>query len=173
MVPILMVVLLLVVPAWAQEQIKIGFVDLQKAISLSKEGRKARAKLEARLKDVEANLLKEQKKMEKLKAEMEKKRLLLNTEQKKNLERELQRRHRDYKRVMADANEEMRLREREARDGFLQGIEKAMAEVGKKEKFTLIVTRDQLLYVDQSIDITKKVVDLYDRNIVGVSVKTK
>ena len=173
MVAILMLGLLLSVPAFAQQSIKIGFVDLQKAISLSKAGKAAKTKFQSRFKGVEGKLRKERKELERLKADLEKKSLLLNNPQKKELERELQRKVRDYQRVMADSRDELRQREREAMDGVIKGIEKATAEVGKRGKFTLVVSRNQLLYVDGGIDITKKVVDLYDRSIVGVAAKTK
>jgi len=34
--------------------------------------------------------------------------------------------------------------------------------VGKAEKFTLILERSQILYSDQAIDITTKVIDVYN-----------
>jgi len=165
--------LLLAVPVWGQQKMKIGFVDLEKAIQTSKAGKNAKAKFQAQVKKVEANLLKEKAGLEKFRAEAEKKGLLLKEGEKRNLEREFQRRLRDYQVRMRDSQEELRAREREVMDNILKQIANVVSEVGKQEKFTLILPRSQLLYVDQGVDITQKVVDLYDRKVGAGVAKSK
>jgi len=41
---------LLAMPVWAQEKVKIGFIDLQRAISESQAGKKAKERFEAEVK---------------------------------------------------------------------------------------------------------------------------
>ncbi|MCH6546053.1 MAG: OmpH family outer membrane protein [Deltaproteobacteria bacterium] len=167
----LFLLLLLAAPVWGQEKMKIGFVDLEKAIQTSKAGKNAKAKFQAQVKKVEANLLKEKDGLEKFRADAEKKGLLLKEGEKRNLEREFQRKLRDYQVRMRDSQEELRQREREAMDNILKEIANVVSEVGKKEKFTLILPRSQMLYVDQGVDITQKVVALYDRKVgAGVAI---
>jgi len=165
--------LLLAVPVWGQQKMKIGFVDLEKAMQTSKAGKNAKAKFQAQVKKVEANLLKEKAGLEKFRADAGKRGLLLKEGEKRNLEREFQRRLRDYQVRMRDSQEELRAREREVMDNILKQIANVVSEVGKKEKFTLILTRSQLLYVDQGVDITQKVVDLYDRKVGAGVAKSK
>ena len=169
----LFLILLLAAPAWGQEKMKIGFVDLQQAIRLSKAGKKAKEKFQAQIKKVEADLMKEKEGLEKFRADFEKKALLLKDEEKSNLERAFQRRLRNYQVRMRDTQEELRQRERGAMDSILKEIAKLTNEIGKKEKFTLILTRSQLLYVDQGVDITQKVVDLFDARVGTGVAKTK
>jgi len=169
----LFLLLLLAAPVWGQEKMKIGFVDLEKAIQSSKAGKNTKTKFQAQVKKIEANLLKEKAGLEKFRADAEKKGLLLKEGEKRNLEREFQRKLRDYQVRMRDSQEELRQREREAMDNILKEIANVVSEVGKKEKFTLILTRSQMLYVDQGVDITKKVVDLYDRKVGAGVPKTK
>lgn len=167
----LVLLLLLAAPVWGQEKMKIGFVDLEKAIQTSKVGKNAKAEFQAQVKKVEANLLKEKEELEKFRTDAEKKGLLLKEAEKRNLEREFQRKLRDYQVRMRDSQDELRAREREAMDNILKEIAKVVSEVGKKEKFTLILTRSQMLYVDKGVDITQKVVDLYDSNVgAGVAI---
>jgi Skp family chaperone for outer membrane proteins len=45
---------------------------------------------------------------------------------------------------------------------ILKELEKIVNEVGKAEKFTLILERSQILYSDQGIDITNKVIEVYN-----------
>jgi len=169
----LFLLLLLAAPVWGQEKMKIGFVDLEKAIRTSKAGKNAKAKFQAQVKRVEANLLKEKDRIEKFRADAEKKGLLLKEGEKRNLEREFQRKLRDYQVRMRDSQDELRQREREAMDEVLKEIANVVSEVGKKEKFILILTRSQMLYVDQGVDITQKVVDLYDSKVGAGVAKTK
>ncbi len=169
----LFLLLLLAAPVWGQDKMKIGFVDLEQAVRTSKAGKNAKAKFQAQVKKVEANLLKEKEGLEQFRADAEKKGLLLKEGEKRNLEREFQRKLRDYQVRMRDSQDELREREREAMDNILKEIANVVSEVGKKEKFTLILTRNQLLYVDQGVDITQKVVDLYDSKVGARVAKTK
>ncbi|NIO09900.1 MAG: hypothetical protein GTO40_18605 [Deltaproteobacteria bacterium] len=169
----LLLFVLMTSPAWAQPKMKIGIVDLEEAIKSSKAGQSAKARFQAQIKKVEASLLQEKNGLEKFKADAEKKGLLLKDEEKRNLEREFQRRLRDYQMRMRDSQEELRAKERDAMNEILEQISKVISEVGKQEKFTMILTRNQLLYVDQGVDITKRVVTLYDRKVGAGAVKPK
>lgn len=164
---------LFVVPAWGQEKIKLGFIDLQRAISESQEGKKARQKFQSTVKRIEADLLKEKAEAERLKADLEKKGPLLKAEERRNLEMEVQKKVRDYQRSMRDSQEELRQREGEITSEILKDLEKIVSELGKAEKFTLILERTQVLYSDKAIDITDKVIDLYNNRTLGKAPKGK
>ncbi|MGH9892998.1 MAG: OmpH family outer membrane protein, partial [bacterium] len=97
-----------------------------------------------------------------LKGDMEKKAMLLKEDEKRNIEREYQRRFVGYQRTMRDIQEELRQKEGEITSEILKELEKVVLEVGKSEKFTLILERSQVLYSDQGIDITNKVIELYN-----------
>jgi outer membrane protein len=155
--------LLLVVSfAWGQEKIKIGYIDLQRAISESEAGKKAKDNFQSEVKRVESDLLKEKQEIERIKGELDKKGALLREEERSNLEREFQRRYNGYQRTMRDSQEELRQREGELTTRILKDLQAVVAEVGKSEKFTLIMERSQMLYSDQAIDITSRVLEIYN-----------
>lgn len=156
--------LLLAVPVRSQEGVKIGFVDLDRALNESRAGRSALEKLQAEVKETESSLLKEKQDLERLRSDIDKKRLLLKEVERRNLEKEFQRRVRNYQRAMRDSQEELNQRKNELMADILKGLEKAVTEVGKKEKFTLILERSQVLYTDQGVDITDTVIKRYDSN---------
>ena len=86
---------LLCVPAvGAQERVKIGFIDIQRAISDSNAGKRAKERFQAQVKKAEAELLKEKTELERLKADLDKKGPLMKEEERRNLEADLQRRYR-------------------------------------------------------------------------------
>ncbi|HEV8341050.1 MAG TPA: OmpH family outer membrane protein [Candidatus Binatia bacterium] len=159
--------------AWAQEKIKMGYIDIQRAIVESQSGKKAKENFQAQVKKAEGELLKEKQELERLKSDLDKKSPLLKEEERRSLEKELDRRYVGYQRTMRDSQEELRQRENEMTAVILRELEKIVAEIGKNEKFTLILERSQVLYIDQGIDITNKVIEVYNSRSPGKVTKAK
>jgi len=155
-------VLVLLLPAVVSAQVKIGFIDVQRAISESAAGKRAKDKFQAQVKKAEGDLLKEKNELERLKAELDKKGPLLKEDERRNLEGDLQKRYVTYQRSMSDQQQDLRQKEGEMTADILKELEKIVNEVGKAEKFTLILERSQILYSDQGIDITNKVIEVYN-----------
>ncbi len=163
MIRVFLVVLLaaLTTPAWGQE-LKVGFVTIQKAISQSTRGKDARASFQADLKDKQEALSKEKAAIEKQQKDLEKQAVLMKASERTKAQRRLQLRARDWERKMRDMREELSLRERELTQEILKDLQKIIVEVGKTGKFTLILERSQLLYIDKGTDITDEVIKLYN-----------
>lgn len=148
--------------SWSQEKIKIGFIDIQRAITESQSGKRAKERFQAHVKKAETDLLKEKQELDRLKAELDKKGPLLKDEERRNLEADLQRRYVNYQRSMTDQQQELRQKETEMTGDILKELERIVNEIGKAEKFTLILERSQILYSDQAIDITNRVIEAYN-----------
>jgi len=144
--------------------VKIGFVDLDRALNESRAGKSALEKLQTKIEETESSLLKEKQDLERLRADIDKKGLLLKETERRKLEKEFQRRVRNYQREMRDSQEELNQRKNELMADILKGLEKVVTAIGKKEKFTLILERSQVLYTDQGVDITDTVIKRYDSN---------
>jgi len=148
--------------SYAQERIKIGFIDIQRVISESQAGKRARDRFQAQVKKAEADILKERQDIERLKSDLDKKGPLLRDEERRNLESDLQKRSVNLQRSMADHQQELQAKNNEMMSEILKELEKIVNEVGKADKFTLILERSQILYSDQGIDITSKVIESYN-----------
>jgi outer membrane protein len=154
---------LLCVPAvGAQDRVKIGFIDIQRAISDSNAGKRAKERFQAQVKKAEAELLKEKTELERLKADFDKKGPLMKEEERRSLEGDLQRRYVNYQRTMTDHQQELRQKEGALTGDILKELEKIVNEIGKSDKFTLILERNQILYSDQGIDVTNKVIEVFN-----------
>lgn len=147
---------------WAQDRVKIGFIDIQRAISESQAGKRAKEKFQVEVKKAESDLLKEKQDLERLKNDLDKKGPLLREEERLNLQSDLQRRYLSYQRSMQDQQQLLRQKEGAMTADILKDLEKIVNEIGKSEKFTLILERNQILYSDKGIDITNKVIQVYD-----------
>ena len=154
--------LLFAAAAPAQDRVKIGFIDVQRAILESQAGKRAQDKFQVQVKKAEADLLKEKQDIERLKTEFDKKSPLLKEDERRNLEADLQKRLVSYQRSVGDQQQELRQKEGQMTADIVKEIDKIINEVGKAEKFTLILERAQILYSDQAIDITNKVIEVYN-----------
>ena len=148
--------------AAAQDRVKIGFIDVQRAINESQAGKRARDKFQAQVKKAETDLLKEKQELERLKSEFDKKSPLLKEDERRNMEVDLQKRVVNYQRAMGDQQQELKQKEGEMTGDILKELEKIVTEVGKAEKFTIILEKSQILYSDQATDITSKVIEAFN-----------
>jgi outer membrane protein len=153
--------------ATAQERVKIGFIDVQRAVSESQAGKRAKDRFQAQVKKAETDMLREKQELERLKNDLDKKGPLMKEEERRNLEADLQKRYVNYQRNAGDHQQELRQKENEIMGDILKELEQIVNEVGKAEKFTLILERSQILYSDQGIDITNRVIEVYNSRTKG------
>jgi outer membrane protein len=148
--------------AAAQERIKIGFIDIQRIISESQAGKKAKDRFQAQVKKAEADVQKERSDLERLKNDLEKKGPLLKEEERRNLEADFQKRSVNLQRTLGDYQQDLQRKNSEMMSEILKELEQVVNEIGKAEKFTLILERSQILYSDQATDITGRVIEVYN-----------
>jgi outer membrane protein len=150
--------------AWAQS-VKIGFVDIQRIISESQPGKRAYDRFQTQIKKAEVDIQKERQDMEKTRTDLDKKGPLLKEEERRNLEADFQRRSVNLQRNLSDQQQELQRKRNEMMAEILKELEQVVTEVGKAEKFTLILERSQILYSDQAVDITNKVIEVYNNRM--------
>jgi len=146
----------------AQERIRIGFVDIQRVIGESQAGKRAKDRFQAQIKKAEADVIKERQDLERLRADLDKKGPLLKDEERRNMEADFQKRSVNLQRTMGDYQQDLRQKENEMMAEILKELEGVVNDLGKSEKFTVILERSQILYSDQGTDITTKVIEAYN-----------
>ncbi|MGH7818035.1 MAG: OmpH family outer membrane protein [Candidatus Binatia bacterium] len=148
--------------ATAQERVKIGFVDIQRVIAESQAGKRAKDRFQAQIKKAEADVQRERQDLERLKADLDKKGPLLKEEERRNMEADFQKRSVNLQRTMGDYQQDLRQKEGEMMSDILKELESVVSDLGKAEKFSIILERSQILYSDQGTDITNKVIEGYN-----------
>jgi len=146
----------------AQERIRIGFVDIQRVIGESQAGKRAKDRFQAQIKKAEADVIKERQDLERLRADLDKKGPLLKDEERRNMEADFQKRSVNLQRTMGDYQQDLRQKENEMMAEILKELEGMVNDLGKSEKFTVILERSQILYSDQGTDITTRVIEAYN-----------
>ena len=159
---VLVLVTLSWVPGWAQDRMKIGFIDVRRVVSESAAGKRAGDRLQIQVKKAEADTLRERQELERMRNDLDKKGPLLKEEERRNLESDFQKRSVMLQRTMTDLQQELQLKEREMMQDILKEIEGVVNEFGRAEKFTLILDRSQILFADQGVDITSRVIETFN-----------
>ena len=125
---------LLIITTSVKAEVKIGYVDMQRALNESEAGKRARNSLEKIIKNKQKLLDKKGKEIEKLKKEIQSQSSLLSEEALKQKQDELDRKMRDYKRAFQDAQEEVKKKEITLTNEILKEIRKIINQIGKEEK---------------------------------------
>jgi len=160
----------------AQEAaIKIGVVDLYKALNESEQGKKAYVDLESMIKGKKEALEAKGRAIEKLRSELEKQGDALSADAKKNKAEEYERLTREYQRNASDSENELRKKQGELTGRIIKQIRDIIMAMAKEEKYTLILERADglVLFVDGSIDLTDRVIGQLDASTTSKPKKKK
>ena len=143
---------------------KIGVVDLMKALNESDAGKKAKAELESVIRSKQAVINEKGKTIEKLKDELNKQSSVLSAEAQKSKQDELDRMMRDYQRMVSDSQSDVKQRESDLTDGILKGLRAVIKKIGQKEGYTMIMENAEgvILYSKKSLDLTDEVIKQYN-----------
>jgi outer membrane protein len=166
---------LLCVPAvvWAQDSLKIGYVDLQRALNESEAGKKAKDSFKSEVDRMEQSLERRKSEVEKLKDELEKKGLLLREEERDTLERDYRQKLRDFQRLYDDSQQELKIKDRDLTGRILEELRQVIQEMGEQGSYTVILEGNNtvVLYGAKTIDLTDTVIRTYNQKGTKVSSK--
>jgi outer membrane protein len=146
------------------EEYKIGFVDLQRALNESSTGKQAKEKFTAEVKKVEADIMRKKEEVEKLGASLEKQSSMLKDEARAEKEKQFIQMQKDYERKVKDAKDDLQIKDAQLTKGILEDLVTIIKKYGKENKYTIIFEKSEtvLLYAAESIDLTVKILALYD-----------
>jgi outer membrane protein len=155
--------------AIAADSMKLGYVDLQKALNLSAAGKAAKDKMKAKFKNYETDVQKKQEELKKLKEDLEKQAMLLSAEARAVKERDYQQKVKDYQRLTKDIQEELQQTDAEFTRKILEEIFKVVQQIGKQEGYSIILekTESSILYANEGIDMTDRVIQAFDKQSAG------
>ncbi|RLA83605.1 MAG: hypothetical protein DRG31_05970 [Deltaproteobacteria bacterium] len=144
--------------------IKIGYVDVQRVLSESRRGQEAKARIEARGAELDRRFQQMQREVKALKEEIEKKGSLMSESALRERQRQYEQKVRQLEDFVRDSRQELQEMERQMVSDLLKEIEGIIAEIGKKEGYTLILEKHRsfILYAPEEIDLTEEVIKALD-----------
>lgn len=145
--------------------VKIGFIDMQRAIQETSEGKKAKKNLEAEFNKKKAELEKKEADLKKMFQDFEKKSLALSDEVKAKKQRELQMEMQKHQELVAKSQMEIQKKERELTQPIVKKIQGIIGKIADAEGFTVILEKSEqlVLYAKKDIDLTDRVLKEYDK----------
>lgn len=148
--------------AQAADVLAIGYVDVRAVLAESKSGKQFRQELDKFVKDKQAALKKEEEKLVSLKSTLEKDALTLSDAQKQQKQKEFQEKVQALRKMAEDADRELRQKDGEFTNKALEQIRAIISDVAKEEKVNLILSRNEVLYGDEAMNLTAKVTQKFD-----------
>ncbi len=165
MVVALLATLSLVVPRLAHAaELKIAYVDLQRAFAEVDEGRTAKARLEqirdAKQKDID----KEQEQLRKEKETYDKQTATMTAEARAQQGSELQKKFLDLQQRFEKGRADLAQNERETLGGILTKMQPIITSIAQRDGFTMVFekTDSGLLYAPPSLDLTNELIRLFN-----------
>jgi outer membrane protein len=156
---------LIAATAWAQTtDIKIGYVDFSRIQSESKAGVKAMKTIESMFKDKQSQLDQRQAELEKAMKELEKQAPLLAEDVRKQKEDKLQKDYKDLQRFKQDSEDELNKKKNDLAATMFKEVNDIIKKYGKQEGYTLILERSVVLYAPEAVDVTDKIIKMYDES---------
>jgi len=152
-------------PVLAATDLKIGFVDVRKAVESTKEGKKVKTELEAEFKKREKELQKRADDIKKMTSDYEKKSAVLAEDTRLKKQQEIQEEMLKYNQEVGKNTQDIRKKEQDLMEPIFKKMQKVINDVAKKEGYSLVLqSRDNVLYAVQEIDLTDKVVSAFEKD---------
>jgi len=144
--------------------LKVAYVDIQRAINESIAGKDAKKAITKDVEKIQRIGVEKQKELQTMKESFEKQALMLTPEARLSKEKEYQNRMRDFQRWMDDTENEMKQKRMEMERNISTGLVKVIQKVGADEGYTLILEKNEniVLYASKALDITDRVIKAYD-----------
>lgn len=159
-----LVVSLLVAPVMAAE-VKMAFVDLNKALNECKAGKIAKDKMQKKFKEYEGEIVAKQKELKTLKDELEKQGALLSAEAKTEKMRHYEQKVKDFQRFTKDARDTIKQQDNDYTREIVQELLQMVRDMGSDGKYTLIMEKREgsIIYGSKEIDLTEQLIRRHDQ----------
>jgi len=143
--------------------VKIGFVDIQKAITETKEFKKSQLRFRMELQKEKGIIDARKKKVETMLIELNKQANVLNPTLKKKKEESFLREKKDFERYVQDREEDFARKEKIALDKISKKMLEVLKQLGKQKKLTMVLEKKAVFYSDSTLDLTNMATKTYNK----------
>lgn len=155
--------------ALAEDAMKIGTVDMQKALQTVEAGKKAKAQLEKEFNAKKGQLQSEEAAIKKMGEEFKKQSLVLNDESKAKKQGELQERIMKFQETTQRSQMEIQSKERELTEPIITKLRGVISEIAKQKGYSMVIERNEntVLFSQDKDDLTGDVVSAFNKQNKG------
>jgi outer membrane protein len=146
----------------ARADVKLAYVDVQRALNECNAGKRAKVQFQQRIQVVEAKLQKEQNEVQALKSELEQKGMLMKPDQRQNLQDQYMTKLKDLDRKYKDSRDELQQKDNEVTGKIIHDLAQIIRTIGERDGYTMVMEKGSILWGTPGIDITDQVIRAYD-----------
>jgi outer membrane protein len=148
------------------QALKVGFVDAQKVLENSKEGKKMKLSLEEYVKGLQKVIDLEEQELKQMEDELTQKGALLSPEAKKMKQDEFQKKLVTYQKKASDLNKDVQGKKLDSLREFNRKLEHATQKIAEKGAYTMVLDRSPegsgVIYASDTYDVTSQVIEQVD-----------
>ncbi len=144
------------------ESTRVAVVDLQSVLNNSRKGKEAIKVLEKEFENKKQELDTKEKTLQGLQDEITKRAGFWSDKIKAEKEEEFNKKLKDWRRMQVDLKDEFERKNKNFTDKILMDIIELVREVGKNDGYDLVIEKQNAIYVADAIDLTPRVIQLYD-----------
>ncbi|SRR5579883_1427152 len=148
--------------AAASAELKVAFVDMQRALNDSNAGKKAKNDFRSEISRLQSRLQRQQQEVQSLKDELDRKGPLMRDDERRNLQDDYTRKLRDFERSYKDSKDELQQKDNEVTGAIIRDLAYVVRNLGERDGYTVILEKGSLLWAAPSIDITDEVIREYN-----------
>jgi len=156
-------------PATMSAPTKVGVIQIQAALAATKEGQKAAAELETKLAPRKKELEGKQSEIKDLQDRLQKGGNTLSDSAKEDLTRNIDTKTKSYNRQLEDAQAELEQEQQKLVNVLGQKMMAVIDKFAQQNGFAIVLDvsnqNTPVLYASNTVDITKEVIDLYDKTV--------
>ncbi|MGH8013457.1 MAG: OmpH family outer membrane protein [Candidatus Binataceae bacterium] len=159
---IMVMALALLGGATAHAEVRLAYVDIQRALNDCDAGKKAKAQFRVRVERLQGQLERQQQEVQTLKNELQQKGALMQPDQRQNLVDKYNSKLRDFQDNYKNSRDELRQSDNEMTGSIVRDLATVVRQVARKDGYTMVLEKGSLLWATPSIDITDEVIRTYD-----------
>ena len=156
-------------PAASPGPTKVGVIQIQAALAATKEGQKAAAELETKLGPRKKELESRQSEIKDLQEHLQRGGNTLSDAAKEELTRNIDTKTKSYNRQLEDAQAELEQEQQKLVNALGQKMMAVIDKYAQQNGFAIVLDvsnqNTPVLYASNTVDITKEVIDLYDKTV--------
>ena len=155
-------VFLLSTSAAFAEDMKIGYVDMQRALNETDDGRKAKEKLKKDFDQKQKELDEQQNQLKKDIEDLDKKRTLLPADKLREKEAELRTRLEKVQQTYMRHQQDLTGKEQKETGKIFERMSRIVQKIAAAENFSMIVDKSALIFAKPHLDLTNELIRRYN-----------
>jgi outer membrane protein len=155
-------VFLLSTSAAFAEDMKFGYVDMQRALNETEDGRKAKEKLKKDFDQKQKELDEQQAQLKKEIEDLDKKRTLLPADKVREKEGELRVKLEKVQQTYMRHQQDLSAKEQKETQKIFERMTKIIGEIAAAENFSMIVDKSALVFAKPHLDLTNELIRRYN-----------